>query len=81
MLSFERKIKTSIGNRTFLFKKVYRIDGYRYNVSVFGHVTNNYFSLIKDGHGWVFNRPNLVSDWIAEVHFELINTIEQNELE
>ena len=80
MFSFEIKIKTSIGSRTFIFKRVYSANGDRYYVSVFGRITNNYFSLIRDGDGWVFSRPEFVPDWIAEVQFELMDAIEENEI-
>ena len=78
---FSASIKTSIGTRVFLFRRVFVLDGMQYNVTVFGRVTNTYFSVIYSDNEWQFLKPLLVAGWIAEVEAEIMYALAINHVD
>ncbi|HEX2608653.1 MAG TPA: hypothetical protein VHK91_14800 [Flavisolibacter sp.] len=81
MYKFTVPVQTSIGRRIFLFRKIFSLNGTIYQVTAFGRVSNNYFSIEFREGAWNFRNPELIVDWIKEVEQEIIKAIEEHHTE
>jgi hypothetical protein len=67
MKGFELEIQTSLGRRVFMFRPIFNDGFILFQVTVFGRISNNYFSVLYEDGQWQLKRPHLVSGWITEV--------------
>lgn len=71
---FYIQMSTGLGVKMFSYKGLHSSTTQRYQVSVLGLGGIEYFTIIQNGKGWVFERPELVPNWIKEVEKNVLLT-------
>ena len=64
MDKFYIQVSTGQGVKLFSYKGLHSATTQRYQVSVSGQAGVEYFTIMQNGKGWVFERPELVPNWI-----------------
>lgn len=63
-----------------MFRQVFTVGNPRYNIYVFGNITNVYFTMVLVNEAWTFFKPELIETWIREVEPELNYAIASHRL-
>jgi len=77
MDKFYIQLRTGLGIKLFSYNGLHSLTTQRYQVSVLGQDSLEYFIITKKSGGWVFEKPELISKWIKEVEKEVLLTKDQ----
>ncbi|HVG15828.1 MAG TPA: hypothetical protein VM935_12735, partial [Chitinophagaceae bacterium] len=72
MDKFYIQLRTGLGIKLFSYKGLHSSTTQRYQVSVAGHEGTEYFTITKKSQGWMFERPEVIPNWIREVEKQVL---------